>query len=212
MIKLPMNHDFHRFRDGFPRGAKVVGFGVYLALVLALRLSGNFVMAQELVTVVDFSSPNNGPRWRVVNDGVMGGLSQSRMNLTSEQTGVFEGTVSLENNGGFASVRTEPTDLGLGGFRGLELRVKGDGKLYQLRLRTGPSRDGIAYRATFDTSAGEWTTVRFDFTDFAPSYRGRAVPSAPALGAGRIRQLGILISDKQEGKFRLEIDSIKAYR
>ena len=169
-------------------------------------------MAQELITVIDFASPKSGARWRIVNDGVMGGLSQSQMSVTTEQTGVFQGTVSLENNGGFASVRTEPADFGLAPSKGLELRVRGDGKRYQLRLRTDRDWDGIAYRATFDTADGEWTTIRLDFRDCIPSYRGRPVPSAPVLDPARIRQIGFLISDKQEGSFRLEVGSIKAYQ
>jgi hypothetical protein len=185
---------------------------VVLCLFLAFTFWGNVTMAQELITVIDFASPKSGARWRIVNDGVMGGLSQSQMSVTTEQTGVFQGTVSLENNGGFASVRTEPADFGLAPSKGLELRVRGDGKRYQLRLRTDRDWDGIAYRATFETADGEWTTIRLDFRDCIPSYRGRPVPSAPVLDPARIRQIGFLISDKQEGSFRLEVGSIKAYQ
>jgi monofunctional biosynthetic peptidoglycan transglycosylase len=117
----------------------------------------------------------------------------------------------LENNGGFASVRTEPFDFGLTEFKGLELRVRGDGKRYQLRLRTDRNSDGIAYRASFETAEAEWTTIRLDFQDFIPSFRGRRVASAPVLDPARIRQIGFLISDNQEGSFRLEVASIKAY-
>jgi len=169
-------------------------------------------MAQEMITIVDFELPEEGPAWRIVNDGVMGGLSQSQMRLTSRRTAVFEGTVSLENNGGFASVRTEPTEFKLKGYRGLMLRVRGDGKNYQLRVRTDQNWDGIAYRTTFATNDDEWLTVNADFKDFVPSFRGRRVPGAPALDPARIQQIGFLISDNQQGNFRLEIDSIKAYR
>ena len=168
-------------------------------------------MAQEPGNVLDFRSPEDGSLWRIVNDGVMGGLSQSRMAVTAEQAGVFQGTVSLENYGGFASVRTEPTDFGLTDRKGLSLRIKGDGRNYQLRLRTDRGFDGIAYASSFDTVKGEWITVRLDFLDCSPTYRGRAVPDAPALEPGRIRQISFFIGDKQEGPFRLEIDSIKAY-
>jgi monofunctional biosynthetic peptidoglycan transglycosylase len=133
------------------------------------------------------------------------------MAVTAAQTGVFQGTVSLENYGGFASVRTDPTDFGLTGRRGLSLRIKGDGKSYQLRLRTDRGFDGVAYASSFDTVEGEWTTVNLDFRGCSPTYRGRAVPDAPALEPGRIRQISLFIGDKQEGPFRLEIDSIKAY-
>jgi len=180
-------------------------------LLLAYPHWGSAV-ALELITIVDFESPEKAPGWRIVNDGVMGGLSQSQMSLTSEQTALFKGTVSLENNGGFASVRSEPTDFGLAGFSGLLLRIRGDGRKYQLRLRTDRNLDGIAYRASFGTTAGEWTAVKLDFQAFLPSFRGRRVPGAPALDPARIRQIGFLISDYQEGRFQLEIASIKAYR
>jgi monofunctional biosynthetic peptidoglycan transglycosylase len=169
-------------------------------------------MAQESKTIVDFASPTKGPGWRIVNDGVMGGLSESQMSLTEAQTAVFEGEVSLENNGGFASVRSEPTDFALGEYRGLLFRVRGDGQRYQLRLRTDRSWDGIAYRFTFPTTRDEWTSVKVSFDKFVPTFRGRRVPGAPALDPAQIRQIGFLISDKQEGPFRLEVASIKAYR
>ena len=63
---------------------------VVLCLFLAFTFWGNVTMAQELITVIDFASPKSGARWRIVNDGVMGGLSQSQMSVTTEQTGVFQ--------------------------------------------------------------------------------------------------------------------------
>lgn len=182
-----------------------------LLVCLSVTILEEFTMAQNLLTVIDFSSTRRKLSWRIVNDGVMGGLSQSRMTITSDSTAVFQGTVSLENNGGFASVRTEPSDLGLAGKKGLRLKVKGDGSTYQLRLRTEQRRDGIAYRSSFTTKEGDWIIVDVDFKDFSPSFRGQPVRETPALDPGRVRQIGFLISDKQEGPFRLEIDSIRAY-
>jgi len=212
MIDPQMVQAPHRFCCALLPVFHLAKCGAVLCLFLAFTSWGNIAMAQELITVIDFVSPKSGSRWRIVNDGVMGGLSQSQMRVTAEQTGIFQGTVSLENNGGFASVRTEPADFGLAASKGLELRVRGDGKRYQLRLRTDRNFDGIAYRATFDTVDGDWTTIRLDFRDCTPSYRGGPVPTAPSLDPARIRQIGFLISDEQEGIFRLEVASIKAYQ
>ncbi|MFC2173964.1 CIA30 family protein, partial [Acidobacteriota bacterium] len=126
-----------------------------LFLLLAVTFWGNPIMAQEPKTVLDFRSSEAGDRWRIVNDGVMGGLSQSRMTVTPDQTGIFQGRVSLENNGGFAMVRTKPGEFGLSGHKGLSLRVKGDGKRYQLRLRADRRFDGVAYKSDFDTVEDE---------------------------------------------------------
>jgi monofunctional biosynthetic peptidoglycan transglycosylase len=180
-------------------------------MFLSLNCLGDITMAQDLHTVIDFGSQQQKFRWRVVNDGVMGGLSQSQLTISTDGFAVFQGTVSLENNGGFASVRTEPTEFGLAGKKGLLLRLKGDGRIYQLRLRTDQRWDGIAYKANFSTQVGLRTTARLDFESFLATFRGRQVPGAPALEPGRIQQIGFLISDKQEGPFRLEIESIEAY-
>jgi hypothetical protein len=150
--------------------------------------------------------------WFVVNDGVMGGVSTSTMEVTADGTGVFAGRLSLENNGGFASVRTSPASGDLSAFAGLVLRVRGDGRRYQVRLRTDRRFDGLAYRAEFDTEAGRWITVVLPFDSFDPTFRGYVPPDAPPLDPGAIRQLGLLIGDEREGAFRLEVQRIIAVR
>jgi hypothetical protein len=131
--------------------------------------------------------------WAIVNDGVMGGRSSSQVERTEAGTLRFSGHVSLENSGGFASTRTELGPLDLSGFRGLALRVRGDGRRYQLRLRMDP-RDPIAYKA-----------------EFQPTFRGRRPLGAPPLDPGALGQLGFLIADEREGPFRLEVDWIAAH-
>jgi hypothetical protein len=162
----------------------------------------------DSVVVVDFSS--SAADWFVVNDGVMGGLSSSAMEITSDGTGVFAGRLSLENNGGFASVRTVPASGDLSAFVGLAVRVRGDGRRYQLRLHTDSGFDGLAYRAEFDTEPGKWITVVLPFDPFQPTFLGYVPSNAPPLDPGAIRQLGLLIGDKREGAFRLEIQRIIA--
>ncbi len=148
----------------------------------------------------------------VVNDSVMGGVSTSRAALEGGVL-VFSGAVRLENGGGFASMRTtlDPTDLS--GFTGVELVVRGDGRRYKLQLRDqDDGSGGVVHRAAFETRAGQRLTLRVPFTDLEPSFRGRRVPDAPPLDLRQIRQLGVLISDRQAGPFRLEVLAIRVYR
>ncbi|HBM53372.1 MAG TPA: NADH:ubiquinone oxidoreductase, partial [Deltaproteobacteria bacterium] len=42
----------------------------------------------------------------IVNDVVMGGVSRSQLSLSSTGTLLFEGNISLDYGGGFASVRS----------------------------------------------------------------------------------------------------------
>jgi monofunctional biosynthetic peptidoglycan transglycosylase len=166
---------------------------------------------QKTKDLITFKNPGPGS-WNTIDDTVMGGVSRSRMSMTPDATGVFSGELSLENGGGFTSVRTFVSDVDLSGYSGLEIRVKGDGRIYQLRLRTNREFDGVAYRARFATEDGTWTTVRIPFNTFEPTFRGRKVTGAPPLDASLIRQLGLLLSDAQEGDFRLELEWVRAYQ
>ena len=161
--------------------------------------------------VIGFAEDGGSP-WYVVDDGVMGGESRGSFARTDRGTAVFAGDLSLERNGGFSSVRTDVGVTDLSEWVGLEIRVRGDGRTYQLRLRTDDRFDGLAYRASIPTSDGEWTTARVPFAQFVPTFRGRIIADAPALDTARIRQLGFLLADKQPGAFRLEIETIHAWR
>ncbi len=84
--------------------------------------------------VIDFGEENAAERWSPVNDGVMGGLSSSRFVSTGQGSCVFEGHVSLENNGGFASVRTRPSELELEGAKALRLAFSSGLNFRRFRL------------------------------------------------------------------------------
>jgi hypothetical protein len=161
----------------------------------------------DSLVLIDFAAP---VEWLVVNDGVMGGVSSSSVRATDEGTGVFAGYLSLDNNGGFASIRADMSAMDLAPYTGVVLRVRGDGRRYQLRFRTDGRFDGLAYRAEFDTEADAWIDVTLPFDAFEPSFRGYVPPNAPPLDPGAIRQLGFLLGDKLEGEFRLEIQRVVA--
>ncbi|KPK05832.1 MAG: hypothetical protein AMJ64_10735 [Betaproteobacteria bacterium SG8_39] len=153
-------------------------------------------------------APGAALEWRAINDGVMGGVSQGGFEITRDGRLVFAGVVSLENSGGFASVRSEPARIGAAAAQAVRLEVRGDGKRYKLNLKTDAAFDGVQYQAAFVAPAGEWTTLTLPLAAFAPKHRGRDVPDAPPLDAARIVTLGFLISDRQAGPFRLEVRAI----
>ncbi len=184
---------------------------VKLAIVVGPIALPAPVQAQEpeMKAIVEFAD-SGAAGWQIVNDGVMGGLSTSEIAMTAEGTALFRGFVSLDNNGGFASTRAL-LPLDLSAYEGVVLRVRGDGRRYQLRFRTEAAFDGVAYQAEFDTQPGEWLEIRLPFESFRATFRGYVPRSAGPLDAARIRQVGILIGDKKEGPFRLEIDWLRAY-
>lgn len=146
--------------------------------------------------------------WNPINDGVMGGVSSSQLRHDPAGHAVFTGRVSFDNNGGFASVRCQPGDLGRKDVTAYLLEVYGDGKRYKLNLRTDNSFDGINYQARFDPPPGVWSTCRLASADFLPTWRGKPVPDAPPLDSSRVRQIGLMIADRQEGTFDLAIRAI----
>lgn len=147
--------------------------------------------------------------WMVVNDGVMGGLSSSEFVDTGQGHAVFRGAVSLDNNGGFASVRGLVPVGAMAEHTGVALRVRGDGRTYQLRFRTDRRFDGVAYRAEFETREGSWQTLVIPFSEFEPTWRGRTPRGAPPLDPSAITQIGLLIADKVEGPFELSVEWIR---
>ena len=165
----------------------------------------------ETVEIFDFSSASDEAAWQPIGDPVMGGVSVSGFRVDPAGQGVFEGALSLERGGGFASVRSRPASMDLSAQDGLDIRVCGDGKRYRLRLRTRPDLDGVAYQVSFETEAEVWQSMRFPFDEFRPTYRGRPVPDAPRLDTGSITSFGWMIADRQAGPFRLEIDWVRAY-
>ena len=166
---------------------------------------------KELV-IFDFPKTSNLNQWRSINDTVMGGISGSQLQLTKEGNALFTGNVSLENNGGFASVQSVSSFYNLQGFDGIAIRVKGDGKRYKLSLKNSAYMGSPRYQAVFNTEKGAWTTIRLPFRSLIPTMHGRILENEPPIDISKILSFVLLISDKQEGSFLLEIDWIKAYR
>lgn len=185
-----------------------------LPLLLLSNLIHKPMPAQSISTQIlfDFQTEATSGRWLPVNDTVMGGVSNSSFGVTPDGIGQFTGSVSLENNGGFASVRTIVEPAYFEGFTGINIRVRGDGNSYSLRFRTNRQLDGISFRYDFDTKKDEWIELAVPFEKFTPTFRGRKLRNVGPLEPSAINQMGFLISDKQTGPFTLDIDWIACYK
>ncbi len=160
----------------------------------------------------DFTNASVARGWRSVDDDVMGGVSSSRIEpgVDSGPRGArFVGTVSLENNGGFASIRSTPAPLGLAGAEGLELELIGDGHTYKLSIRLDSDFDGVSYQANLTPPAGITSRTRIAFRELVPMWRGRRVPDAAPFDPARATQVGLVIGDKQAGAFELGLVAIR---
>ena len=149
-------------------------------------------------------------RWISVNDNVMGGVSRGGAELTDEGTLEFSGVLSLENNGGFSSVRAGLGTNALEGHEGLVLRIRGDGRDYYVNLHTGSRVTPGSWRASMPTKKNTWQVVRVPFSRFEWTVFGRRLPGRE-INPAEMKSLGLTIADKKEGPFRLEVDWIRAY-
>lgn len=182
-----------------------------LALLIGSALAAVTLASTTAAADAPFQTDlDDGARgWRVVLDGVMGGLSSGRMSTPEDGVLRFTGRLRLENNGGFSQIR-RAVNGGFEGANGIALRVRGDGRTYQFNLRASNARMMAGgYETTFDTVAGEWIEVRIPFSDFELTSFGRRV-RGPELDPSRIESIGITLADKTPGEFRLDIDEIRA--
>lgn len=178
-------------------------------IAVFLLITGSALMAADDNRLLfDFAKPDAAKDWQTVNDGVMGGVSAGQFKISSENTMDFVGTLSLENNGGFASVRSRPKSLELQAGDILVARVRGDGREYTLNLYVARPRTAFSYRLSFKTRKGEWIDVRAPLDTFVATSFGQVVPNEP-LNPGEIKAIGFLLSDKKAGPFRLEVEWIK---
>ena len=153
----------------------------------------------------DFKKGDEVGNWTVVNDVVMGGRSEADFAVNSEGNGVFSGQVSLENNGGFSSVRYRFESLDVIKYKKVILKLKGDGKAYQFRVKSDLN-NAHSYVKDFQTS-GEWEYIEIDFKDMHSRFRGRVLNMPNYLGESMC-EIAFLIANKKVEAFRLEIDCI----
>jgi monofunctional biosynthetic peptidoglycan transglycosylase len=183
-----------------------------LATRLSLLLTVFLMQAlaeKSLQPLLDFVGPDAAQKWQAVNDGVMGGVSEGRFKITADKTMEFSGRLSLDNNGGFASVRTKPTDFDIKSGDALVVRVKGDGREYVLNIYTKSRRMAFSYRAPLPTTRDEWTEVSVPLGEFIPTAFGNRVKGMGPVEPDQINSLGFMLSDKKPGPFKLEVDWVK---
>ncbi len=181
---------------------KKLTYSLSLIAVLLIMTMNNPSKAQEYALTLKQTSD-----WRLINDTVMGGISASKLDI-DKGIAKFSGTLSLEQNGGFASTRTTLSTPIASNVAMIRLQVKGDGRDYQLRLRTDNQWDSFAYSCHFSTKKDSWITLQLKPSDFTAVYRGRPV-EAPKLNFNNVKQLGFLVADKQAGQFELSFKAIQ---
>ena len=92
--------------------------------------------------IFEFNAESNISKWVILDDIVMGGKSDGNFTLNKKGNGVFSGVISLDNNGGFSSVRYRLDKKCLKKYSKFIIKIKGDGKAYQFRAKKYPAFRG----------------------------------------------------------------------
>ncbi|WP_431136528.1 CIA30 family protein [Psychroserpens mesophilus] len=158
------------------------------------------------MTLYDFSSESHTSDWYILDDVVMGGRSNGKFKITDDGFGMFYGKVSLENNGGFSSVRHQFKTKDVSRYSKIKLRIKGDGKTYQFRLKKN-SEDKASYIFEFKTSE-DWMLIEIPFSEMYPGFRGRRL-NQPNFEGDIMSEIAFLIGNKKPQDFQLLIDTIE---
>ena len=177
-------------------------------LILNIILLISISMHSQSIDLLNPEKNIGLDNWNIVNDDVMGGISTSYLSVSDEKNLIFNGNLSLENNGGFASSRLGLKKNILKGVKSFTIRINGDGNSYKLRLSQDNRR--ASYSANFESVNNRWVEINIPIEDFIATWRGYTYTDYPSIQTDRIIFLGLQISDKQEGRFKLEIDYIKA--
>ncbi len=184
----------------------------YLSVCLALWMAATAMAEDTPIPLFDFTGADSVKEWQTVNDGVMGGVSEGKFKITDTKTMEFLGTLSLANNGGFASVRTKAKKLGLEKGDTLVAKVKGDGREYHMNLSVPTFQIAYNYRAVFQTKKDEWIEVKLPLDKFEATSFGQVVKNAGQVKPTSVNGLGFMLSDKKAGPFKMEVESIKVER
>lgn len=163
-----------------------------------------FIMNDFLL--FDFNEKTNTREWRIIDDVVMGGISDGKFKIDENGNGMFFGRVSTENNGGFSSVRYQMKTKDINGFSKVSIRLKGDGKNYQFRIKDDIN-SYYSYITTFETT-GEWETVTLNLKDLYPSFRGQTL-NLPNFKGDSLEEIVFLIGNRKDESFELKLDKIE---
>ena len=166
-------------------------------------------MTQNNSYKIDFGKTKEGVDWWVVNDGVMGGLSKGRKELT-ENSILFEGVISLDNNGGFSSLRCSLSHKDLTQYDEIEIRYRSTGISKALTFSVDRRWYIPNYRISLEGTSGNWKTMIIRLSDFKKHYLGKSLNES--LKKEKIKdiiRMGIITNEKKYGNFEFEVDYIE---
>jgi NADH dehydrogenase [ubiquinone] 1 alpha subcomplex assembly factor 1 len=175
--------------------------------ILTLIILSCFMLSNNNFTL-NFGTDKDSPQWTAINDTVMGGRSEGKVSMKKNSL-LFEGTISFDNNGGFASVRGPFKTTDLSEYTNVEIRYKTTGQSVALTLENYRPFYMPYYKKTLPNSAGKWEVITLSLMDFKAYRLGKTTGDSLSKEVlKKIIRIGFINGEKKEGSFSLEVDYI----
>jgi len=178
-------------------------------LFTLIMLTNNISSAQNNTYKIDFGKEGDGLDWQIVDDGVMGGMSVGEGTLYDNSL-QFQGLVSLENNGGFSSLRSPYKSMDLSPYTTVEIRYKSSD--YKVSFTLNKHREWYLPRYKTDLKAtnGRWAVMTIQLADIEEYVVGRATGSyMDKESLAQTIRMGFITNEKRAGTFDFEVDYIE---
>ncbi|MEM9824291.1 MAG: CIA30 family protein [Bacteroidota bacterium] len=178
--------------------------GTHFLAVLLL-----FTFANIAEITFDFGKNKDGNDWEIINDGVMGGLSKGEFEFT-DHTLKFYGSVSLDNYGGFTSIKSPFKTFDLGLAQKVKIRYKTSNQSIAINLENSKEFYKPYYKLNLEDTNDEWKSVEIEINQFKGYSLGQEVSTKISKEFLKsVQRIGFITSQKKEGKFNIEVDYLK---
>lgn len=170
------------------------------------------VVPTETLTI-NFGLNDNNTEWYALNDDVMGGVSTGTVSMTDE-TLLFDGYVSTDNNGGFVSLRSPNEFYDFSRFSEVVFSYRSQGHSFTMILADQNAWYEPKFELEVLDESDEWITTRaslYDFKQYAMTGVGEVetgVEMSPE-HLSDILRIELMNTNFESGGFELELDYIE---
>lgn len=176
-------------------------------LLLAVTSLKSFAQS----SLIDFGNlAKKNQEWVLLSDNIMGGVTKSKIEYTSNSV-LLSGNISLDNYGGFSSIRTKYKSVDLSQYNGIKIKFKSNNQKFAFTLEDNQNWTKPNYKREFSPKKDDtWEEMIIYFKDFQEIVIGEPTGNTmKAKSLKNIVRMGIMTYEKKEGPFSLEVDYIE---
>ena len=162
-------------------------------------------------SIIDFgNSAEKNQEWVLLSDNIMGGVTKSKIEYTNNSV-LLSGNISLDNYGGFSSIKTKYKSVDLSDYNGIKIKFKSTNQKFAFTLEDNQNWTKPNFKREFSPKKDDtWEELIIYFKDFQEVIIGE--PTGNKMKSESLKnivRMGIMTYEKKEGPFSLEVDYIE---